>query len=234
MNKPLTSVEINEIVAGLKKLSRNLWWMLGSGGAGFVPRAFAARLAESVSQRRGRVARGVGLRTARAPAGRRFCRPRPGRAAAISSVSRTTKHLGPPARARAAQKSRRVFFRRVRLPRIAADFRGRPGHSGRRPLPNPRATSASALSASDCFTAKVIFSRRLIRTTGRRNITIPWTRTMCRWNRCWTPTASGLICTRGNRHERRGFPGLARERGPRAGLPAGHQPAAERAAFTAI
>ena len=26
MNKPLTSAEINEIVAGLKKLSRNLWW----------------------------------------------------------------------------------------------------------------------------------------------------------------------------------------------------------------
>ena len=26
MNKPLTSVEVNEIVAGLKKMSRNLWW----------------------------------------------------------------------------------------------------------------------------------------------------------------------------------------------------------------
>jgi starch phosphorylase len=26
MNKPLTNAEANEIIAGLKKLSRNLWW----------------------------------------------------------------------------------------------------------------------------------------------------------------------------------------------------------------
>ncbi len=26
MNKPLTAVELNELVAGLNKLARNLWW----------------------------------------------------------------------------------------------------------------------------------------------------------------------------------------------------------------
>src|SRR5665213_687970 len=53
---------------------------LEPGGAGFVSAAFAARLAESLAQRRGRPPRSFRIRTARASAGAGLCRPRPWRA----------------------------------------------------------------------------------------------------------------------------------------------------------
>ena len=103
------------------------------GGAGFVPGTVAARLAEPVSQRRGHFARGVGLRTARAFAGSGFPGARPRRAAKFRVVSQRDEHVGAQERAGTAPESGRLFFRRVRFPRVAADFGGRPRHPVGRP-----------------------------------------------------------------------------------------------------
>src|SRR5450631_4117413 len=96
--------------------------VLGSGGAVLVPGTFAARLDKSFSQRRRRFAGGVGLRTARAFAGRRSSEARQGGLERFPCLSRGQKHLVSSPRAGTAQTSRRLFFRRVRFSRIAADF----------------------------------------------------------------------------------------------------------------
>src|SRR5207249_12164195 len=53
---------------------------LEPGSAGALSTAFPARLAKPLSQRRRRAARSLGLRTARPPAGPRFCPAGAGRA----------------------------------------------------------------------------------------------------------------------------------------------------------
>jgi hypothetical protein len=125
--------ELNELVAGLNKLSRNLLVVLGPGGAGLVPRAFAARLAKpfhnavavlrEVSEYELRVHLQEPGFAARV---RRCC-------ADFEAYLNEQEHLVPPERAGAAQKSGRLFLRRVRFSRIAAHFGGRPRHSRGRP-----------------------------------------------------------------------------------------------------
>ena len=128
---------------GLEQVVPQFVVELGPGGAGFVPGTLAARLAEPLSQRRRRFARSLGIRTARAPAGRRFRAPRRAVLRNFESYLAEQNHLGPQNAPQLLQNPGRLFFRRVRFSRVAADFRRRPRHPRRRPRqirqrPRPR------------------------------------------------------------------------------------------------
>ena len=77
--KPLTSDELTELTTRPEQTGAQSLVDLEPGGAGNFPGTFAARLAESLSQRRGRAARSFRLRTARALAGSEFRRSACGR-----------------------------------------------------------------------------------------------------------------------------------------------------------
>ena len=170
--KPLSGAELNELVAGLNKLAHNLVVDVEPGGAGFVPGTVAARLAKPVSQRRGHFARGVGLRAARAFAGGGLPGARPRRAAAVSRRISTKKTPGAARTRRSCTKIRSPISPPSSASTNRCRFRRAAWASCRATTRNPPATSASASSASACFTARAISSRRLTRTTGRRSFTI--------------------------------------------------------------
>ena len=133
MKKPLAVAELNELVAGLKKLSRNLWWSWDQEAQDFFyelsPRGWQNLFHNAVAVLREVSEYELRVRLQDAD----FAAPRPRACCTISTLPERQKHLGPPPRAATAQKSGRLFLRRVRLPRIPAHFRGRPGHPGRRP-----------------------------------------------------------------------------------------------------
>ncbi len=190
MNKPLSNAELNEIVAGLKKMSRNLWWSWNQEAQDFFcelsPRGWqnmfhnAVAVLHEVSEQelRARLQDAAFAGRARElPAGIRPVSERPENLVPMPTqpgCTKTPSLIFPPSS---------VSTNRCRLPPAASA-------SSPATTPNPPATSASALSASACSTAKVISSRRLTPTTGRRNITIRWTRITSRSNRCWMPTAN--------------------------------------------
>jgi starch phosphorylase len=78
--------------------------------------------------------------------------------------------------------------------------------------PNPPATRPRLCRHRPCSIAKVISSRPLIPTTGRRNTTIPLTRTTSRSNLCSTPNGERLVCTVEIGMNDVDFSSLARER----------------------
>ena len=205
--EPLAAAELDELVAGLNKLSRNLWWSWDQEAQDLFqelsPRGWQNLYHNAVAVLREVSDYELRVRLQDADFAQR--------ARAVlhdfEAYLADQKHLVPSARAGIAQKSRRVFFRRVRFSRIAADFRGRPWEFLRATTRNPRATSAWALSASVCFIAKVIFSRRLTRTTGRRNFTIWLTRQNVPLEPVLDAEGKRAGVQRGNRDEQRFFPG---------------------------
>ncbi len=191
--QPLAAAELNELVAGLKKLSAT------SGGAGIRRRRICSRSfrraawtnlfhnAAAVLQEVSDYELRVRLQDAdfhrRAKAG----------GWPISTPILRTKTPGATSMRRSCTKIRSPIFppsagSTNSLP-ISA---GGPRHPRRRPCEGPRATWASVSSASVCFTAKVIFSRRLTRTTGRRSFTTRLTRRTSRSSKWWTAAASRL------------------------------------------
>ena len=184
MKKPLTDAELNELVAGLNKLSRNLWWTWDQEAQDLFqelsPRGWQNLFHNAVA-----VLREVSdyeLRVHLQDAD--FAAARPRRAAQFRGLSERQKHLGPQERAGSCSK----IPSPISPPSSASTNRCRfpPAASASWPATtrNPPATSASASSASACFTARAISSRRLTRTTGRRSFTIWSIRRTCRWNRC--------------------------------------------------
>ena len=129
--KPLTSAELNGLVTGLNKLSRNLWWSWDQEAQDLFqelsPRAWqnlyhnAAAILREVSEYELRVRLQDTDFEHRARAVLHEFR----------RVSRLQEHLGTRECAATGAKSRRVFLRRIWFPRVAADFGGRPRHPGR-------------------------------------------------------------------------------------------------------
>src|SRR5215472_9024271 len=114
MNKPLSNAELNDIVAGLKKLSRNLWWSWNQDAQDFFqdlsPRGWQNMFHNAVA-----VLHEVSDQELRA---RLQDAAFAGRARAVLSEFESyladQKTWGQP-RARLAQKSGGLFFRGVRL-----------------------------------------------------------------------------------------------------------------------
>ena len=131
--KPLTSEELRELTGGPEPAGPESVVDLEPGSAGNLPGTVAARLAESLPQRGGDPARGVGLRAAGAAAGPGFRRARARGAAAVRGLHERPAHLGARARAGVAGQPGGVFLGGVRLSRDAADRGRRPGHAGRGP-----------------------------------------------------------------------------------------------------
>ena len=109
MTKPLTGAELNELVAGLNKLARNLWWSWDQEAQDLFqelsPRGWQNLYHNAVA-----VLREVSeLRTARALAGSRFRGKRARRAARFRRLSERPEHLGPQARA-ALHKNPVAYF----------------------------------------------------------------------------------------------------------------------------
>ena len=187
--EPLTAAAVNELVAGLNKLSRNLWWCWDQEAQDLFqelsPRGWQNLFHNAVAVLREVSDYELRVRLQDADfAGRvrsvldnltRISRTRtPGAISTRRSCTKIPSRIFPPSS---------VFTNRCRFRRAVSAFSPATTRS-------PRATSASVSSASVCSTAKVIFSRRLTPTTGRRNFTIRWTRRTCRSNRWWTPRAN--------------------------------------------
>ncbi len=193
--QPLLAAELNELVAGLKKLSRNIWWCWDQEAQDLFQELSPRGWTESFSQCRRRFAArcritncACACRTRIFINGRRRCWPisapisrtrTPGAISTRRSCTKIPSRIFPPSSA---------FTNRCRFRRAASAF-------SPATMRSPRAISAWASSASVCFTAKVIFSRRLTPTTGRRNFTIRLTRRTSRSSRCWTPVASAVVCS---------------------------------------
>ena len=205
---------------------------LGPGGAGIVPGTLAARLAEPVSQRRGRAARSFGIRTARAAAGPRLSE----RATACCGISTRiwpTRTPGATCTRRALHQNPVAYFSaefgfHETLPIAAGGLGILAGDHAK-----SASDSASALSASGLFYREGYFQQAIDRTTGRRNITTRWIRRTCRWNRCWT-RGRALMCSVEIGMSLVVLPGVARERRPGAGVSARHEPARKTNSISAI
>ena len=187
---PLAASEITDLVAGLKRLARNLWWTWNQAPQEIF-NELSPRCWQNLYHNAVAVLREVSDYELRV----RLQDPDfAGRVRTSSSdfeaYMHDTENLGPPKRPRPAQKSRRLFLRRIRLPRNPAHRRRRPGHPRRRPRQIRQRPGHGLCRHQPVLPRRLFPADHQLRTTGRPNITPCSTRTTCRWNRCSTATAS--------------------------------------------
>jgi len=192
MKKPLTGAELNELIAGLNKLSRNLWWCWNQEAQDLFqqlsPRGWQNLFHNAVA-----VLREVSEYELRVHL------QEPGFADRVRAVLKEFENYLADQNTWCHKYAAKLHQHPVAY--FSAEF----GFHESLPISagglgilagdHAKATSASVSSASVCFIAKAIFNRRSIPTIGRRNITMRWIRKTCRWNRSWMRTANGWCAT---------------------------------------
>ncbi len=233
MKKPLADAELHELVTGLNKLARNLWWTWNQEAQEIFQELSPARLAESLPQRRGHPARSLRLRAARAAAGPGFCAARARRCSRSFEAYMTRQSTPGP-------MSTRRRCSRIPVAYFSAEFGFHEtlpiAAGGLGILAGDHAKSASDLGLGfvgiSLFYREGYFQQAIDANNWQTEYyTLLNPKNLPAGTGARTRRASRWCCRRGHRHEPGCLPGLAGERRPGAGLSAGRQPPRKRAAF---